>query len=40
MVVDGSWIDIYILCVGRYIGEYIEEMIAGRLNIGERILLT
>lgn len=24
---DGSWIDIYILCVGRYIGEYIEKMV-------------
>jgi hypothetical protein len=39
-VVVGVWIDMYILCVERDIGEYIGEIVAGRVNIGEEILLT
>jgi hypothetical protein len=30
----------YILCVEGYIGEFIEGTVAGRVNIGEEILLT
>jgi hypothetical protein len=40
MVVDGSWIDMNILCVEEDIGEYIGETVAVRMNIGEEILLT
>jgi hypothetical protein len=36
----GSWIDMCILCVERYIGEFIGETVKGIVNLGEGILLA
>jgi hypothetical protein len=39
-VVEVSWNEMCILYVGWEIGEYVEVTVAGRVNIGEGILLT
>jgi hypothetical protein len=39
-IVEVSWKEICILCIEWEIGEFLEGIVAGRVNIGEGILLT